>query len=195
VHQLAKFDARLHLRRGLIMPEPSEGPKGDTPQRSPDRMSLWTPLLLALVGLLGTGVGAVLQGFWNTKLEREKFEFSLIQKALDTADKKEASRNLKFLVQAGLISEFDGNKIESLADAPDKLPSFLGTATSIPVHAAKRALTDLKFYTGPIDDENDDGFRKALIAFQASRALIADGSLGGQTSQALRQAAPNAMDK
>ena len=89
---------------------------------------LWfaSPLLLALVGLVGTGVGAVLQGFWNTRLEREKFEFSLIQKALDTADKNEAGRNLKFLVDAGLISQFDAKKIEALASTPDKLPSFLG---------------------------------------------------------------------
>ena len=59
------------------------------------RLVVRVPQLLALVGLVGTGVGAVLQGFWNTRLEREKFEFSLIQKALDTADKNEAGRNLK----------------------------------------------------------------------------------------------------
>lgn len=124
---------------------------------------LWfaSPLLLALVGLVGTGVGAVLQGFWNTRLERETFEFSLIQKALDTADKDEAGRNLKFLVEAGLISQFDGKKIEALASTPDKLPSFLGASSVIPVQLAKRALASLDMYKGPINDEDDEAFRKS----------------------------------
>jgi hypothetical protein len=150
-----------------------------------------SPLLLALVGLLGTGVGAVLQGYWNTKLEREKFEFSLIQKALDTADKNEAGRNLKFLVEAGLLSQFDGRKIETLASTPDKLPSFLGAASIIPVQLAKRALESLGMYKGPINDENDEVFRKAVMDFQKSRNLAADGMLGAVTLRALQDAAPN----
>jgi hypothetical protein len=154
---------------------------------------LWfaSPLLLAVVGLLGTGVGAVLQGFWNTKLEREKFEFSLIQKALDTADKNEAGRNLKFLVEAGLLTQFDGKKIDALASTPDKLPSFLGAAPVIPAQLAKRALESLGMYKGPINDENDEVFRKAVMDFQKSRNLVADGMLGAGTLRALQDAAPN----
>src|SRR5262245_485095 len=112
-------------------------PKIDERPRNAGHTSLWfaSPLLLAMVGLVGTGVGAVLQGFWNTKLEREKFEFSLIQKALETEDKDAAGRNLKFLVEAGLLSQFDGNKIEKLASTPDKLPSFspIGYGVDIPI--------------------------------------------------------------
>ena len=170
-------------------------PENDTPRRDAvDRTSLWftSSLLLALVGLMGTGVGAVLQGFWNTRLEREKFEFSLIQKALDTADKKEAGRNLKFLVEAGLISQFDAKKIETLASAPDQLPSFFGTVASvIPVHVAKNVLAHLGMYKGPINDENDEAFRKAIIDFQSSRNLPADRFIGPRTLRALNESAPD----
>jgi hypothetical protein len=174
------------------MTHTDEARSGET--RPPATLWFTSPLLLALVGLIGTGVGAVLQGFWNTRLEREKFEFSLIQKALDTADKNEASRNLKFLVQAGLISEFDGKKIDALADAPNRLPSFLGTARSVlPVHTAKRALADLGLYRGPVDDLMTKEFVLAIIDFQKSRNLVPDGFLGAVTLEALRAAAPSAF--
>jgi hypothetical protein len=173
-----------------------EGQESDIRQRGADR-SMWfaSPVLLALVGLIGTGIGAVLQGFWNTRLEREKFEFSLIQKALDTPDQKQAGRNLKFLVQAGLISGFDGKKIETLADSPDQLPIFLGTGTYsiIPVQTAKRALAQLGIYKGTINDTRDEEFRKAVVDFQTRQGLIVDGMLGAATAEALRRAAPDAF--
>jgi hypothetical protein len=94
------------------------------------KISLWfsSPLILALVGLIGTGVGASIQGYWNTKLERQKFESSLILKALETADQKEAARNLLFLVNAGLIPNLDGKKIAELANNPEQLPLRLGSS-------------------------------------------------------------------
>jgi hypothetical protein len=64
----------------------------DNEQRSFSSLWLASPLLLAVVGLIGTGVGAISQGFWNTRLEREKFEFGLIAKALDTNDKDNAAK-------------------------------------------------------------------------------------------------------
>src|SRR5262245_39636647 len=107
----------------------SGGQESGTRPRDADRPSFWftsaTPLLLAFVGLLGTGVGAVLQGYWNTKLEREKFEFTLIQKALENADKTEAGRNLMFLVQAGLLSQFDGKKLKLWQVNPNNFRAFL----------------------------------------------------------------------
>src|SRR5258706_3263223 len=88
---------------------------------------LTSPLLVAvgstIFGLLGTGVGAGLQGFSNTALERQKFESGLIQKALETSDKNEAATNLQFLVGIGLISQFDTQKIAMMARDPQKLPT------------------------------------------------------------------------
>lgn len=84
--------------------------------------------LTAIVGLLGAGVGAALSGYWNTKLERSKFEFTLIQKALELKDRREAAKNLKFLVDAGVIQSLDSGKISSLADDPTSLPTYSSIA-------------------------------------------------------------------
>jgi len=171
----------------------SGGQESGTRPRDADRPSFWftsaTPLLLAFVGLLGTGVGAVLQGYWNTKLEREKFEFTLIQKALENADKTEAGRNLMFLLQAGLLSQFDGKKIEALASKPEQLPSFFGQMGSlIPIRRAKSMLASLGMYKGPINDEADQALINATRDFQKSQNLLPDGVMGLMTLRALEEA-------
>jgi hypothetical protein len=92
-----KIDGDLRIRQGeldLKLKELdvklTEGKKG-----------FWrtSPLILAAVALLGTGIGAATQGYWNTGLERQKFESSLILKSLETTDKKQAANNLLFLVR------------------------------------------------------------------------------------------------
>jgi lysozyme len=96
-----------------------------------DQKGLWvtSPLLLGVItaisGLIGTGIGAVLQGNANLKLERNKFEFIQIQKALETTDTKEAAKRLVFLVDIGVIQSLDGNKIRKIAETqPQKIPTF-----------------------------------------------------------------------
>src|SRR5438552_14658709 len=79
-------------------------------------------VLSALFGLLGSGIGAALQGYSNTQLERQKFEATLIQKALESTQQEERARNLLFLVDAGLIKSLDSRKIEELARNPARLP-------------------------------------------------------------------------
>jgi hypothetical protein len=157
------------------------------------RWWLTSPLSLALVALLGTAVGAVLQGFWNTKLEREKFEFSLINKALETKDKEEAARTLKFFADVGLFNEFNSEKIKQYAQAPANLPTLPSAGRSIipPVHVIKSVLTYLKLYNGPINDEPDEGFVSAVKEFQKSRNVQADGVFGVSTFRALQDAAPD----
>jgi Circadian oscillating protein COP23 len=113
--------------------------------------NIWftSPLLIglasALFGLLGTALGAVLQGQSNfqlekhkleasSQLERQKFEFSLILKALESKDKlilmgsdrKEAAKKLAFLVNLGVIKTVNLNAIKKLVDNPDDLPTFDG---------------------------------------------------------------------
>ncbi|MFZ5448285.1 MAG: M15 family metallopeptidase [Thermodesulfobacteriota bacterium] len=95
-----------------------------------DNKFVWSsPLILAIVGLIGTGIGASVQGFWTTKLERQKFESSLILKALETSDQQKAAKSLKFLVDAGLIPSLNAKRIENLAKDPEKLPLRFGTVT------------------------------------------------------------------
>jgi hypothetical protein len=158
----------------------------DNEQRSVTPFWLASPLLLAMVGLIGTGVGAVLQGFWNTRLEREKFEFSLIEKALATSNKDEAAQNLKFLVDAGLINQFNQDKIASLASNPKALPDFLGGRNLISVRAGKAVLSGLGIYKGPINDEDNGAYRNAIADFQKSQNLAADGMVGPVTFDRMR---------
>jgi hypothetical protein len=153
----------------------------DEEHRSVAPFWLTSPLLLTLVGLIGTGTGAVLQGFWNTRLEREKFEFSLIAKALAVPNKDEAAQNLKFLVDAGLINQFNSEKIAKLAANPKTLPDFLGLSGLIPVRQGKMILSRVGTYQGAIDDELNDAYRKAIIDFQTSQNMAADGLIGPQT--------------
>jgi hypothetical protein len=104
-----------------------------------EKRGLWfsSPLLIgvfsAVFGLLGTGIGAALQGYsnfhlerqkfdLNFQLERQKFEFSLIQKALEIKDRNEAAKQLLFLVNSGVIQSLDSEKIRKIAERPEDLP-------------------------------------------------------------------------
>ena len=106
-----------------------------------DRKGLWftSPLLIggitAIAGLIGTGIGAVLQGNANFKLERQKFEFALIQKALQSPNQNEAAKQLLFLINSGVIVSLDGEKIRNIAENnPSQLPVLVpNTATSLEV--------------------------------------------------------------
>lgn len=98
---------------------------------------LWltSPLLIAIVtlvsgvigsvfGLIGTGFATIYQAYSNLKLEQQKYEFSLIQKALETDDRDGAAKKLLFLVKAGVIESLDANKIKELAETPSDLPIY-----------------------------------------------------------------------
>jgi hypothetical protein len=95
-----------------------------------DKRGVWfsSPLLIgvfsAIFGLLGTGIGAALQGYSNLQLERQKFESSLIQKALEIKDRNEAAKTLLFLVDSGVIQSLDGIRIRRIAENPEQLPAL-----------------------------------------------------------------------
>lgn len=97
-----------------------------------DQRGIWfsSPVLIGIVsavfGLVGTGIGAALQGYSNFQLERQKFEFSLIQKALENKERKEAAKQLLFLVDSGAIQSLNSERIRKLAANPSQLPSIVG---------------------------------------------------------------------
>ena len=144
---------------------------------------------MAIIGLMGTGFGAAITGYWNTKLERQKFEFSLIQKALEAPDKAEAAKGLTFLVEAGLIEQFNAE----LASNPIQLPTFIGAAIRdhfITVRDAKNVLDHLGLHKGPINDEAGEAFRMEIVDFQMSQHIPPDGYIGPLTYAKLREAWP-----
>ena len=111
-----------------------------------EQKNIWftSPLLIgitsAVFGLMGTAFGAAFQGFSNFQLERQKFEFELIRKALETEDKlienhtdrTEAAKKLRFLVDSGIIQSLDSDSIRKLADNPDDLPNFSSSISRAP---------------------------------------------------------------
>jgi Putative peptidoglycan binding domain len=156
-----------------------------------ERRNIWftSPLLItflsAFFGLMGTAVGAALQGYWNTKLERQKFESTLVLKSLEATDKNEIAKNLKFMVDAGLISNLDREKITSLANDPSRLPIYF-PSTGLTVREAKTILKKYGFYNGEINDSADIALMESIKKFQASKGLLADGLLGPMTAKILK---------
>jgi hypothetical protein len=94
-----------------------------------------TAIIAGLVGLIGTGVGAYMQGRSQVTIERLKFESNLILKAIETGNRDEAKNNLLFLVQAGFIQDTEG-KIAALAQDPTRIP-VLPFSGSIDVETMK----------------------------------------------------------
>src|SRR5262249_44803029 len=138
----------------------------DNEQRS--AVSFWSasPLLLAVIGLIGTAIGYLLQGYWSHQLEREKFEFNLIAKALEDDNKDVASKNLKFLIDVGLISGISAEKISKFQ--PAALPNFSTRSDVIGVSGVKLMLSRLGIYKGSIDSLSNDAYRSAVVQFQKS---------------------------
>jgi tetratricopeptide (TPR) repeat protein len=84
-------------------------------------------VLVAVIGVLGTAVGAYLQGRLNIELERQKFESELILRGLDSADPNERANYLSFLVDADLLSSksLDKEYVDSLRRSPEAIPRVL----------------------------------------------------------------------
>ena len=151
-----------------------------------------SPVLLSIVGIVGTGVGALSQGYWNTVLEQRKFEYTLIEKALDTPDRAEAQKGLRFLAETGLVQSLNPAKISSIQ--PSDIPLFLGAAVRdklISIKDAKTVLAHAKQYDGPIDDNSDDAFKKAVANFQMANNLPPDGMIGPATYGKLVESWPD----
>lgn len=96
-----------------------------------DQKNIWltSPLLIgcvsAVAGLIGAGVGAILQGYATYNLERQKFEYSLIQNALKAPSQEEAVKQLVFLVDTGVMKSLDGNRLRSIAKtSPGDIPFY-----------------------------------------------------------------------
>ena len=160
---------------------------------------LTSPLLIAAISavfaLLGTGVGAALQGYWNTRLERQKFESGLIEKALNTDKKELAAANLQFLVNAGLLLTVDPEKIQQLAQHPDQLPIRTSgpmppSETALTVRNAKLALQALRLYKGVLDSQETPDFTAALKEFQTQQKITDEIGLGPRTKAALAPRVP-----
>ena len=78
-------------------------------------------IIIAIIGLLGTGIGASISGYFNIQLEQEKLRSSLILKAVETNDAKGALDFLKFLKETNLVSGLEVT-IKSWEQNPEVIP-------------------------------------------------------------------------
>lgn len=78
-------------------------------------------VLVALIGLFGTGIGASIGGYYTIKLEKEKLRSSLILKAVETTEPQSALNYLKLLKNTGLVSDLEVT-INAWEENPDAVP-------------------------------------------------------------------------
>ena len=169
------------------------------------------PLLIAFLGLLGTAITALLQQHASTLLERNKFQYQLIQQALAAPSQHDAGNALLFYTQVGLLSGLAEDKLVAATkgEAVKDLPVFHGAAVRdglITVKQAKEVLIQLTaqnsvkdpkgtaYYSGPKDNEFDLDFEIGIMRFQKEAHLGVDGLIGPQTVLALWDACPTCPD-
>jgi hypothetical protein len=78
-------------------------------------------VLVAMIGLFGTGIGASIGGYYNIKLEKEKLRSTLILKAVETNDPQSALNYLKLLKDTGLVDDID-TTIETWSEDLESIP-------------------------------------------------------------------------
>ncbi len=78
-------------------------------------------VLVAMIGLVGTGIGASIGGYYNIKLEKEKLRSGLILKAVETTDPQSALNYLKLLKDTGLVKDID-TTIETWSEDLESIP-------------------------------------------------------------------------
>ncbi len=144
-----------------------------------------------LAGVLGTFLGATIQGFFNLDLEVKKLESSLIIQAIKTGNNEESAKNLNFLVSAGFIDDPE-NKITSLIKSSETTPvlpksenrsgrtdtelnrmarsAFLGLDDAKIINIQKD-LRRLGYYSGPIDALYGGVLARALSQFREDQGL------------------------
>jgi peptidoglycan hydrolase-like protein with peptidoglycan-binding domain len=92
-----------------------------------------------------------------------------------------------------VVETYSGKRLSPLArEQLQQLGDLrFGTPGRVPVHIVKSALAYVGSYNGPIDDKEDEPFRKAISDFQKTRNIQPDGILSLSTLEALRRAAPS----
>jgi hypothetical protein len=130
----AELKAKLN-EASQAPPEPQKpAPAPPPPAKSPPASPLTLAIITGIIGLIGAGVANVLQTRSNLQLERQKFESSLMLKAIETGKPEAAAKNLLFLVKVGLINDASG-KIATLESKPEDapvLPVVSGAVVPVP---------------------------------------------------------------
>ena len=113
------------------------------------RLAWSSPLLLAIVGVFTTIIVSRFQSSSqseaNLMLERQRFESSLIQKAIEGAEPGDAAQRLKFFIDLGLITKTE--RLERYVNCPGDIP--FQPRESVPLELSRRD-AKLSVGNGPI---------------------------------------------
>jgi peptidoglycan hydrolase-like protein with peptidoglycan-binding domain len=156
-----QVDTKLHKPLGIRAPVPL--PKAPTQTGATRRRSLIGAGAVAITGVLGGGAYMLLN--WKENLV------------------------LGGIMQLHKPNEQPTAVTPAVPAASPQVSAPIG-ASAISVQDVKRILMHLNLYSGEVDDVPDASYRKALVDFQASRAVDADGNMGPLTASLLRQAWP-----
>ena len=98
------------------------------------KSTLTVAVVTAGMTILGTYAAGLSEYGAQTKLERQKFEYSLIEKSLvsdegsfignEETSRSEASRRLEFLIDTGVITTLNTEAIRRAAENPRDLPTL-----------------------------------------------------------------------
>lgn len=138
--------------------QPSRPATSPPPPQRPAASPLTLAIITGIIGLIGAGVANVLTSRSNLQLERQKFESSLMLKAIETGKPEAAAKNLLFLVKVGLINDASG-KIASLESKPEDapvLPVAPGAVVPVP-RTASAAQAFFQKYGEQFEPLTDDG--------------------------------------
>ena len=135
-------------------------------EASPTRVlklsSISPATMAAIIGIVATLVGYLIQANLNRQLEREKFQGQLVLKAIETGDPQKARANLRFFIETGLLSDPDG-KIKIALDQSEKNPA------SVPVLPSNKSQsTTLR---GLVVDENNAPIAGAKVQVETGAGI------------------------
>jgi hypothetical protein len=122
--------------------------------------SRWSsPLLIAVIGLFTTILLSIIQNSCQStatrELERQRFESTLIQKALDSSSRKEAAERFKSYLALGLIrDETIRTQIQKYISEPETIPLSNAPAEDVFLGTDRNA-AKLSTGSGPVEKFND----------------------------------------
>lgn len=119
-------------------------------------------IMVTLIGILGTLIGSYVQGSSNQRLEKLKFESELITKVVTSGDLTQNKRNLKFLLDAGFISDPD-HRISALVK---------DSAFGLQIQSQAEERSD-GFLLGRVEDEDHRPVGGVWIQMRDDRSVYA----------------------
>lgn len=128
------------------------------------KLSSFSPTTIAaIIGIVATLVGYLIQANLNRELEREKFQGQLVLKAIETGDPQKARANLRFFFETGLLSDPDG-KIKIALDQSEKNPA------SVPVLPSSKSQSAM--LRGLVVDENNAPIAGARVRVEMEAGTV-----------------------